>query len=133
MAARKRTGRSGRRDRAGAGRGERSGPSIARVDPDPAAPDPEPLFTITPLKNPTVWIAIGLIAATCLVYAPVRDHGFVGLDDAGYVRDNAQVTAGLTRASIAWAFTTGFAANWHPLTWLSHMLDVELFGVRAGA
>jgi tetratricopeptide (TPR) repeat protein len=135
MAARKRTGRSGRRDRAGTGRGERSGPSTPRADPDPAAPDAdaEPLFTITPLKNPTVWIAIGLIAATCFVYAPVRDHGFVGLDDAGYIRDNAQVTAGLTRSSIAWAFTTGFAANWHPLTWLSHMLDVELFGVRPGA
>lgn len=77
-------------------------------------------------------IAVGLAAATLLVYAPVRHFGFIDLDDPGYVYDNPHVTAGLTWNGIVWAFTTGHAANWHPVTWLSHMLDVELFGLAAG-
>jgi Flp pilus assembly protein TadD len=54
------------------------------------------------------------------------------LDDELYVTANRQVQKGLTRESVAWAFTATHAANWHPLTWLSHMLDVELFGLRPG-
>ena len=76
--------------------------------------------------------AIGLAVLTVFVYAPVRHFGFIDLDDPGYVYDNPHVTAGLTWDGIVWAFTTGYAANWHPLTWVSHMLDVELFGLTAG-
>src|SRR6185369_11614228 len=50
-----------------------------------------------------------------------------------YVTDNPTVEAGLTAEGVVWAFTRSHAANWHPLTWLSHMLDVELFGLDAGA
>jgi Tfp pilus assembly protein PilF len=57
-------------------------------------------------------------------------NGFVGSDDDLYVYENPHVLAGLTRSSIAWAFSTGYYAWWHPITWLSHMLDVELFGVK---
>jgi Flp pilus assembly protein TadD len=67
-----------------------------------------------------------------LVYAPVRRHEFVNLDDPAYVVENPQVGAGLTWSGARWAFTTGHAGNWHPLTWLSHMLDVQLFGMDAG-
>jgi protein O-mannosyl-transferase len=66
------------------------------------------------------------------VYAPVRQHGFVNFDDPQYVSENPQVSAGLTRQGVWWAFTTAHAGNWHPLTWLSHMIDVELFGLDAG-
>ncbi len=59
-------------------------------------------------------------------------HGFVNYDDDEYVVQNAAVRDGLTRQGIVWAFTTFEAANWHPLTWLSHMLDVEIFGLWAG-
>jgi tetratricopeptide (TPR) repeat protein len=74
-------------------------------------------------------IASVLIAATLLVYEPAARHGFVNYDDPEYVTENAHVTAGLTGTSIGWAFTHAYAANWHPLTWLSHMLDCELFGL----
>jgi Flp pilus assembly protein TadD len=65
------------------------------------------------------------------VYAQVGGHGFVNLDDQQYVYENPLVLRGLTWDGFAWAF--GFrASNWHPLTWLSHMTDVELFGLDAG-
>ncbi len=66
------------------------------------------------------------------MYAPVRHFDFVSFDDPLYVTDNPPVESGLTPAGVAWAFTTTHAANWHPLTWLSHMTDVELFGLDAG-
>ncbi|HEY3120909.1 MAG TPA: tetratricopeptide repeat protein [Vicinamibacteria bacterium] len=67
------------------------------------------------------------------LYAPVRHHGFVNFDDSQYVSENPSVSAGLTWQGLSWAFTTRHAGNWHPLTWLSHMLDVQLFGLDAGA
>jgi tetratricopeptide (TPR) repeat protein len=73
-----------------------------------------------------------LAAITFGLYAPVREHAFVHYDDTGYVVDNARVQAGLSWAGVRWAFATGHASNWHPLTWLSHMLDVEWFGDHAG-
>jgi tetratricopeptide (TPR) repeat protein len=64
------------------------------------------------------------------VYGRALGNGFVSLDDEPYVTDNAQVRAGLSGAGVGWAFATTREANWHPLTWISHMLDVELFGLR---
>ena len=82
----------------------------------------------------TPWmIAVALAAAVAAVYAPTRHHGFVNLDDPKYVYENPIVRDGLTARGAAWAFTTFEVSNWHPLTWLSHMLDVELFGLDAGA
>jgi len=80
----------------------------------------------------TAAIALALAALVVSVYAPVRHFDFVQLDDPAYVTENPHVLRGLTVDGAAWAFTTGHAANWHPVTWLSHMLDVELFGVAAG-
>src|SRR5688572_24547144 len=80
-----------------------------------------------------VWgIALVLAVLTLATYSAVRGFDFVELDDPVYVTENAQVRAGLTLDGVRWAFTTGTAANWHPLTWLSHMLDVSLFGVAPG-
>ena len=62
----------------------------------------------------------------------MRQYGFVNIDDAQYVSDNPAVSGGLSGHGVCWAFTTRHAGNWHPLTWLSHMLDVELFGLAAG-
>lgn len=90
------------------------------------------MTTLTPaLPRPTlvsVCIAVVLGLGTFSVYAPVRQHSFVSFDDPIYVTENPMVQAGLTAAGFNWAFTTGHGANWHPLTWLSHMLDCELFG-----
>lgn len=72
-------------------------------------------------------ICILLATITFAVYLPVRNYEFLHYDDNGYVTENAEVKQGLNWQGIKWAFTTGCASNWHPLTWLSLMLDCELF------
>jgi tetratricopeptide (TPR) repeat protein len=78
-------------------------------------------------------MTLGLAALTAFVYGPLARHEFVNVDDPQYVSENPNVAAGLTWRSVGWAFTTGYAGNWHPLTWLSHALDLELFGLNPGA
>jgi Flp pilus assembly protein TadD len=75
-------------------------------------------------------LALLLLAATLLLYAPVRDFSFLIWDDNEYVTANPQVQSGLTAAGAAWAFTTLYFCNWQPLTLLSHMSDVSLFGMH---
>jgi tetratricopeptide (TPR) repeat protein len=77
-------------------------------------------------------ILAALAAVTWAVFAPVRHFEFVAWDDPLYVTDNSRVTAGLTWAGVWWALTTGYEFYWQPLTWLSHMLDVELYGLAPG-
>src|SRR5271165_2483087 len=80
-----------------------------------------------------VWIMCVLLGIAVLaVYSPVRDYPFINYDDTAYVSRNLQVQQGLSWATIAWSVTTMEATNWHPLTWLSHALDCELFGLDAG-
>jgi Flp pilus assembly protein TadD len=76
------------------------------------------------------WPAICLVLAvvTVAVYWPATRGEFLNFDDGYYFSNNPHVQSGLSWDNIRWAFTTGYAANWHPLTWLSLMLDVELFG-----
>ncbi len=71
-----------------------------------------------------------LALVTLLVFESVRQNQFVDYDDQRYVTENPNVKAGITRDSFVWAFTTVYASNWHPLTWLSHMLDCQLFGLN---
>ncbi len=79
------------------------------------------------------WLLLALlIIATSGVYLRVVNHEFVGLDDATYVYQNEQVLSGVTPEGVLWALTATQASNWHPLTWLSHMLDVQLFGAEPG-
>jgi Flp pilus assembly protein TadD len=81
-----------------------------------------------------LWIvAAALAVLTVTVYAPVRRHAFINFDDPQYVSQNAHVTSGLTVDNVRWAFTAGYAGNWHPVTWISHMLDVHWFGLDPGA
>jgi Tfp pilus assembly protein PilF len=79
-----------------------------------------------------VLIAAALAVATLAVYGQVISHQFISLDDDVYIRDNPMVAGGLTLQGIAWAFTTFHDSNWHPITWLSHMVDSEIFGLNAG-
>lgn len=83
------------------------------------------------LDHPGV-VALVLFAAVFAVFWPVHQFGFVNYDDPDYVSANAHVQGGLSWANLVWAFTTGHASNWHPLTWLSHMLDWQLFGSHPG-
>lgn len=76
-------------------------------------------------------IIIGLLLTTVLPYWQVHNHDFISYDDPTYITQNKDVQKGLTLDGIIWAFTTGHASNWHPLTWISHMLDCQLFGLNA--
>ena len=78
-----------------------------------------------------IYFALVLAAGTIVLYWPITRDAFINFDDNAYVTDNPHVKAGLTWAGVKWAFTSGYAANWHPLTWISHMLDCQLFGVNA--
>jgi tetratricopeptide (TPR) repeat protein len=75
-------------------------------------------------------ICIGLAAATFILYLASTNNAFINFDDNAYVTDNPHVKAGLTWSGIVWAFKSGYADNWHPLTWISHMLDCQLFGLH---
>jgi tetratricopeptide (TPR) repeat protein len=81
----------------------------------------------------TVPLALLLIAVVVVFYSGVTRNGFMNYDDDTYITLNPHVKAGLTRGTVKWAFTTFEAANYHPLTWLSHALDCQLFGVDASA
>jgi tetratricopeptide (TPR) repeat protein len=75
---------------------------------------------------------LGLAAVTLAIYAQVIGHQFINLDDDAYIKENAMVNRGVTLAGVAWAFTTFDQGNWHPLTWIAHMIDTQLFGMNAG-
>lgn len=78
------------------------------------------------------FIGVALAIGTWAIYGPVIGFEFVGWDDDLYVGEGLPVHDGLTLEGAAWAFRSGHAANWHPLTWLSHMLDFELYGEHPG-
>jgi tetratricopeptide (TPR) repeat protein len=109
---------------------------MARRRPRPkgtrhAAPGPpEPSHDSRVARTVLAALLLSLIAAW--VFFPVLGFDFVNYDDPAYVRDNPHVQGGLTAGGVAWAFRTTHASNWHPLTWLSHMADVQLFGLAPG-
>ena len=74
-------------------------------------------------------LSLVLAAAVVAVYYPVHWQPFANYDDPDYVTDNFHIRAGLKWTTVTWAFTTRTAANWHPLTWISHALDTQLFGL----
>jgi protein O-mannosyl-transferase len=80
----------------------------------------------------TAAMALLLGAVTFATFWPVTGYEFIYFDDREYIATNPVVGDGLTWRGVGWAAGTSYAANWHPVTWLSHMLDVQLFGLRAG-
>lgn len=80
-----------------------------------------------------VFACVGLALLTFATLSPVLNNEFIKFDDHQYVTENPHVLTGLTWANVKWAVRTGYASNWHPLTWVSHMCDVQLFDLRAGA
>ena len=91
------------------------------------------MFTAKLTKNQlTALICLVLALVTTALYWPISNHNFVNFDDDDYITNNSHVQAGLTRTGVIWAFQTGAAANWHPVTWLSHMLDCQLYGLYPG-
>jgi protein O-mannosyl-transferase len=84
-------------------------------------------------RHPALAYAIGLMALTAMVFAPAREFEFVNYDDLEFVVDNPHVATGLNAENARWAFANAYRATGGPVTWLSHMLDVELYGLDAGA
>jgi hypothetical protein len=77
-------------------------------------------------------VALALIAACLLVYGQALRFDFINFDDTSYITENQWVRSGLTAGGVRWAFTTIDYFYWQPLTWLSHMIDCQLFGLRPG-
>ena len=86
----------------------------------------------TTFERSDLLILLGLAVVTFGIYAQVIGHRFIVLDDISYVEENPAVNRGVTLGGLAWAFTTFREGNWHPLTWISHMIDSQLFGTFAG-
>ncbi len=78
----------------------------------------------------TIIICILLTLMTLATFWQVQNHEFVNFDDQYYIAENPHVRTGLSKENIFWAFTSSHFFNWHPLTWLSHMLDFELYGLN---
>lgn len=75
-------------------------------------------------------VMIAVAVATLVAYVPVLSASFINYDDLDYITKNPVVPGGLTVHGLGWAFTTGHMANWHPLAWVSHMIDASLFGLN---
>lgn len=86
----------------------------------------------SPGNRKTLLLGLVLAVATIALYVPVHSYPFVNYDDELYVTYNDHVKAGLTLETVKWAFTSFDASNWHPLTWVSHALDYQLFQLDAG-
>jgi Tfp pilus assembly protein PilF len=96
-----------------------------------------PFTTATPgdrlSRAAIVAVCLGLTIAVWIVFGKTLGAGFVNYDDNTYVYENPKVTSGVTAGGITWAFNRFYSSNWHPVTWLSHMLDCQFYGLNAGA
>src|SRR5436309_12901123 len=101
-------------------------PALKMEAPHPAS---AALFS-SPEKHRVV-ISLLLALFALVIYNPVTRMGFVNFDDPAYVTGNRNVQNGLSWKTVRWAFLSTDAANWHPLTWLSHALDCQLFQLKA--
>src|SRR5438552_3157185 len=87
---------------------------------------------VTTFERPDLIILLGLAVVTFGIYAQVIGHRFITIDDLAYIEENPMVNRGVTLEGLAWAFTTFHSGNWHPVTWIAHMIDSQLFGTFAG-
>ena len=121
-----RRSRDNRSDRRGPGDRGKAVSGAERREAVPAArPEPRPGG-----RAAVLGVCGLLLLAVALVFGRTVHCELVNFDDDRYVYDNPQVTGGLTAHGIAWAFTHTHSSNWHPVTWLSHMLDCQLYGLR---
>lgn len=78
----------------------------------------------------TTLLSLALIIMTLVAFYPVTGHDFIDYDDDNYVTENPIVLKGLSKEGLVWAFTTNHVGNWHPITWVSHMVDCEMYGLN---
>ncbi|MBA4369483.1 MAG: hypothetical protein C0403_17795, partial [Desulfobacterium sp.] len=89
--------------------------------------------TISSRSRSDFLVYLILLVLILFVYTQTRTHDFINYDDETYITSNSHVTKGLNAQNMIWAFTASWASNWHPLTWISHMMDIEIHGVNPGA
>ena len=75
-------------------------------------------------------VCLGLVLGTLLLYSPALNFNFINYDDVDYILNNYHVKGGLHWQQLGWCFLPGYASNWHPLTWMSHILDYQLYGLN---
>jgi len=81
-------------------------------------------------RSPGLWVVLGLLVCNLLVYGQIVTHDFVNYDDLDYVIENPHVSSGWTAQGFLWAFRSRLHGHWHPLTWLSHMADCQIFALN---
>lgn len=86
--------------------------------------------TVLPMRRTFALLAVLLAVSTFAAYRGILGNDFTNYDDYDYITRNPHVKQGITAESIGWAFNIGYASNWHPLTWLSHMIDYQLYGLN---
>jgi protein O-mannosyl-transferase len=104
-----------------------------KMDSRPAVLSPRTIPSPSPApwwKSETFLLAVILFAGTVTLYLPALSASFVNYDDPAYVTRNVRVLSGLSWSNVKWAITAGVEANWHPLSWISHMADVQMFGLN---
>jgi len=89
-------------------------------------------FKKHPQTHILVIVYVLLACLTSAIYLQVINHDFINFDDDIYITSNKYVTGGITAENLGWSLTSIYAANWHPITWLSHMADVQLYGMNPG-
>jgi tetratricopeptide (TPR) repeat protein len=100
--------------------------TVSASDRNTGPPDPKERHGAVRVRTA---LLLAIVLLTLVAYWPVKDNGFLVLDDEPYITENAAVKSGLTVQGIVLAFSGSRTANWHPLTWISHMADVQLFGL----
>lgn len=85
------------------------------------------------INTPRLAAAVFIFIATCALFSPVRNFDFLNFDDNEYVTENKFVITGVTSENVSWAFTTNHGGHYHPLSWISHMVDCQLFGLNPSA
>jgi protein O-mannosyl-transferase len=118
-------------------RPSRAAPSIAAMSRPPAvmAPSASPHQLAGTAASPTLrrWLLLGIGVLLALVYGQSAHFAFLEWDDPTYLLNNRAIAGGLSAQSLAWAWSSFHAANWHPLTWVSYLLDISLFGMNPAA
>jgi len=105
--------------------------SSSALSLETASDPPKELSAAHADDSTSPWLlALLLVAITLFSYWPTFSNGFINYDDDGYITENTHLQPGLTAANVSWAFRATIMANWHPLTWISHMADVQIFSLH---
>lgn len=107
---------------------------MTQLEPAPSNPIIRKTFygKIIHEVRPVYWVSLFILISILAVYGQLHDYQFITLDDPTYVKENSHIREGLTLNGMYWSLTSVYSSNWHPLTWLSHMIDIELYGMDAG-